>query len=139
MLRNERCRAGAACRSENEVAWVGGHHDATFNNLRIGLDHIDRVARTPNSIPQVAESVERNIVLEADIPNRVAGGYHPPNTQQELHCLPGVAPPTCARGVRLPFPFNGISTSGAGLGQGLGSEDSTLGEESTTRQFITGQ
>ena len=42
-------RAGAAGRIEHEVAGVGGHENAAFDNLSAGLDHIDLIVPKPTA------------------------------------------------------------------------------------------
>ena len=78
-LFGDKCgRAAAAGRVKDQVAGVGGHQDAAGDNLRRALDNIDfwvgtALHGTADVVPQVSDSRDWEIILEAPVPQGAAG------------------------------------------------------------------
>jgi hypothetical protein len=60
-------RAGAAGRVEYEVAWVGGHEDATFDDLRASFNYIFFVCRGPHIGPDIVLCLSNKVIKKSNV------------------------------------------------------------------------
>ena len=82
------CCTGAASRVDDEVAGVGGHHEAALQNLRSSLNDVDFVIgerARPGVLPEIIDGRDRIVAEELLYSDRVFHLHDPLRLLQPSH------------------------------------------------------
>ncbi len=105
--------AAAACRVEHQIAGVGGHEEATLDDLWVRLHNVDLLRCKTGDYrvcPSIVERICRKVVDEANVVNTVSGDSQAASESQSLDSVPMRFPFARLRKILLAIEFNRVVT-----------------------------